>query len=188
MKVCDVDGCDRRHEYRGLCHAHAERRRRGVPLGGPFPETPLDRMAEKIHVEGDCWMWTGATDGGGRYGSIYNSATKKVERAHRRAYELLVGPVEDGLVIDHLCRRTLCVNPDHLDQVTQRENILRGFGIPAANARKTHCVNGHEYAMGNTLRKGPDGRQRACRECRRVASREGQRRRRQRIRQEADAA
>ena len=65
--------------------------------------------------------------------------------AHRVAYESVHGPVSRSLVIDHLCRNRWCCNPDHLEAVTQRENILRGSGASARNAVKTHCPNGHEY-------------------------------------------
>jgi len=182
--ACTVAGCGRKQEARGYCHSHFERHRQGKPVGGPFPETPLDRLAEKIEVDGDCWIFTGATDGDGRYGALYNGATQKVERAHRRAYELLVGTIPAGLVLDHLCRRTLCVNPDHLDVVTQRENILRGGWGSATNARKTHCNRGHEFDVDNTIVR-PSGRQ--CRECTRANARTYQRRRRAAARSEVAA-
>ena len=66
-------------------------------------------------------------------------------RAHRLTYVLLVGPIQEGLVLDHLCRNRYCVNPQYLEQVTNRKNVLRGSGITAKNAIKAHCVNGHDF-------------------------------------------
>ena len=83
--------------------------------------------------------------------------------AHRLAYELVKGPISDGLQIDHLCRNRACINPDHLEAVTQRENILRGEGVAALNARKTHCPQGHAYDEENTLIL--TGRQAGARRC-----------------------
>lgn len=87
--------------------------------------------------------------------------------AHRYAYESIVGPIPNGMVLDHVkqrCGNRACVNPAHLEPVTNRVNILRGSGITALNARKTHCPKGHEYTDANTIR-GKD-RVRKCRSCR----------------------
>ena len=74
--------------------------------------------------------------------------------AHRFAYELLVGPIPEGLTLDHVkargCTSTLCVNPAHLEPVTNEVNILRGIGFPALNAGKSTCPKGHPYSEGNT--------------------------------------
>ena len=85
--------------------------------------------------------------------------------AHRFAYETFVGPIPEGLTIDHLCRIRHCVNPEHLEAVTDRVNILRGEGISAQHARATHCPQGHPYDLINTY-VAPDG-DRDCRDCRR---------------------
>ncbi|TDD77726.1 HNH endonuclease [Actinomadura rubrisoli] len=85
---------------------------------------------------------------------------------HRFVYESLVGPIPEGLVLDHLCRVRACCNPAHLEPVTDRVNILRGASITAANARKTHCDHGHEFTSQNTYRHR--GR-RLCRACNRDA-------------------
>jgi hypothetical protein len=84
-------------------------------------------------------------------------------QAHRYAYELLVGPIASGLVLDHLCRNPGCVNPKHLEPVTDRENTRRGISSAAENAKKTHCYRGHPFDERNTYvnLKG----KRACREC-----------------------
>lgn len=110
---------------------------------------------------GSCWTWLPPDDGCG-YGQFYLNGS--VVRAHRYSYEAFVGPIPDGLDIDHLCRNPRCVNPEHLEPVPPRENLLRGFSPAANNARKTHCPQGHPYDEANTYRYKT---QRACRACQR---------------------
>ena len=93
-----------------------------------------------------CWLWIAGIAGGG-YGSYWNG-TKKVS-AHRFSYEQTRGPIPQGLEIDHLCRQRLCVNPEHLEAVTHRENVLRGDGWTAHQARQTHCHRGHPLTPDN---------------------------------------
>jgi len=108
-----------------------------------------------------CWIWTAWLSDG--YGLIKNDGRTII--AHRLAYELYKGPIPDGLELDHLCRNRCCVNPDHLEPVTRQANILRGMGLCAENAKKTHCSNGHPYDEKNTyVRKRVSGG-RACRTC-----------------------
>ena len=126
------------------------------------------RIAEKIRVEGDCWLWQGYTLGRGEYGGISVDGTYKY--VHRVMYEILIGPIPDGLTLDHLCRQTLCANPFHCEPVTLRENILRGDSPTAVNARKSHCIHGHPLS-GENLYTAPDGH-RYCRTCRRRLRRE----------------
>lgn len=109
--------------------------------------------------DGECWPWLGSGDG--RYGQLYVSG--KSIKAHRFAYELLVGPIPDGLTLDHLCRNTACVNPAHLEPVSHRENVLRGDGLTARRARQTHCKRGHEFTTENTYVTAIG--QRKCRTC-----------------------
>lgn len=133
------------------------------------PETFLRSLWRRVTRTDSCWIWTGATRPNG-YGHLMKE--RKDVLAHRTVYEMLVGPIPEGLTLDHLCRDRACVNPDHLEPVTNKVNILRGFGPAAINARKTHCPQGHEYAAGNvTTWKG----HRECRAC----AREEQRVRRQ---------
>lgn len=110
--------------------------------------------------DGGCWLWTGAKTSNG-YGYLNTDGGRRL--AHRFSYESLVGPIPAGLQLDHLCRVRHCVNPTHLEPVTQRENVLRGEGLSAANARKTHCSRGHEYTPENTYIYA-EGR-RHCRPC-----------------------
>lgn len=118
----------------------------------------LDRLLEKVFVEASgCWIWQGATASNG-YGRIGTGLGKATGQVHRVAYEQMVGPIPSGLHLDHLCRHRLCVNPDHLEPVTQTENNRR-----AARAnRKSHCPKGHAMTPENTV----PGRQRQCRICR----------------------
>lgn len=87
---------------------------------------------------------------------------------HRIAYELAVGPIPVGLVIDHLCRNHSCINPEHLEPVTNVENVMRGESAWARNARKTHCKRGHEFTDENTIRRNGT---RSCRQCRSMKGR-----------------
>jgi HNH endonuclease len=107
---------------------------------------PLEeRFRAKVRVDEatGCWLWTAATDGHG-YGQI-NVAGVPV-KAQRIAWVLYVGPIPDGLHIDHLCRVRLCVNPAHLEPVTAAENTRRQLAaIGHPNSRKTHCPRGHPY-------------------------------------------
>lgn len=122
-----------------------------------------ERFWSKVEKTATCWLWLAARDGKG-YGAAYVGGRQV--RAHRFAYELLVGPIPEGLVLDHVkargCQHRHCVNPDHLEAVTNRENLMRGEGITAIAARKTHCPQGHPYDYVD-----PKSRKRKCRTCRR---------------------
>jgi hypothetical protein len=111
-----------------------------------------------------CWIWTGATGGHGVhvYG-VYGETT-----AHKWSYEYFVGPVPDGLVVDHFfCENKMCVNPWHVEPTTQRENLLRSpITLNSINTAKTHCINGHEFTPENTYISPTNG-QRVCRACKR---------------------
>jgi hypothetical protein len=114
-----------------------------------------------------CWLWAGYVSRDG-YGTV--SAGKRMHKAHRMSYEAFVGPIPEGLDIDHLCRVRNCVNPEHLEPVTRQVNCLRGDTVAAKHAATTHCPQGHEYTPENTYssKRG----ERDCRACRRVRNRE----------------
>ena len=112
-----------------------------------------------------CWLWTGSRNQLG-YGTM--RVEPKRIAAHRFAYELLVGPIPEGLELDHLCRVPGCVNPDHLEPVTHRENLLRGVSPSGRYARRTHCKHGHKFTPENTY-PSPTIRRRCCKTCKRAA-------------------
>lgn len=117
----------------------------------------LERFWSKVDASGDCWEWIGARDPRG-YGRFRFEGEARL--AHRVAWGLLVGPIGVGLTLDHLCRNHPCVNPDHLEPVTQRVNVNRGFHRVVL---KTHCPKGHPYEGENVrLERGV----RVCRICR----------------------
>lgn len=140
-----------------------------VDQHGPVP-------AERPDL-GPCWIWQGrpSREGYGRIG-LDGGRHAPVMLVHRFVYELLVGPIPDGLTLDHLCRVRLCVNPAHLEPVTRGENVMRGVGFAPENARKTHCPHGHEYDVANTW-ISPKG-YRNCRACNREKARRRHRARR----------
>lgn len=121
-------------------------------------------LRRRIDVDpvSSCWNWTGAMRHSG-YGAMFLTGTKSVA-AHRYVYEYTVGPIPDGLVLDHLCRNRRCVNPVHLEAVTQRINSLRGDTIPRRQALQTHCVNGHEFTT-ETIYVHPQRGTRLCKVC-----------------------
>lgn len=126
----------------------------------------IQELKKRFTQQGDCWIWHGRIDTTG-YGR-YNIKGDKDHGAHRLVYETLLGvKVPKEFHLDHLCRTPLCVNPDHLEPVTCRENVLRGIGPAAINAKKTGCHNGHEYTTDN-LYIDPRGK-RECRICRKSA-------------------
>ncbi len=145
--------------------------------------TAEERFWFYVDVTPVCWEWTGPVDDWG-YGRLWTGERRV--HAHRYCYALLVGPIPVGLTLDHLCRVTVCVNPDHLEPVDAIANIMRGYGLPARNARKTHCVNGHPFTPENTSIRSRTGH-RTCKACRKqVDKRRYQRQKAQRERDAAD--
>lgn len=108
------------------------------------------RQTVEYDTNGGCWLWRGWVSPEG-YGKGYDPKIKRNKPAHRLSYESFVGPIPDGLVIDHLCRVRSCVNPAHLRVATNTENVMCGVGITAKNAVKTHCPKGHAYEGDNLL-------------------------------------
>ena len=114
---------------------------------------------------GGCWLWTGAKRNKGGYGAFSPSGRRgDLLFAHRVSFDIFRGVIPDGFVIDHLCRVRRCVNPWHLEPVTDRENSLRGISPAAMNAAKISCQNGH-HLSGDNLYISKTG-QRGCRICR----------------------
>lgn len=134
-----------------------------------------DRLVDKVCVDASgCWLFEGYINPGG-YGAMLDD-DGRTRTAHRISYKVFVGPIPAGLQLDHLCHTIAqdcaggpscphrrCVNPAHLEPVTQRENALRGVSFSAVNAVKTHCVNDHEFTPENTYYRTPTHRQ--CRTC-----------------------
>lgn len=126
----------------------------------PKPKPAIERFLAKVReAENGCHEWTAGQNGRGygvfAYGTRANpngrsNSNMGMVLAHRWAYEYFVGPIPEGLTIDHLCRNRLCCNPAHLEVVTQRENTLRGESVSALAARRTHCPKGHPYSPENT--------------------------------------
>jgi len=138
----------------------------GVELGSAegymsITESDIERFWSKVDKTDSCWLWT-ACKSSTQYGVIRLSGTTRY--AHRISYYLSKGDLADGLVVDHLCRTRHCVNPDHLELVTNRENILRGNGWSGRNASKTSCLRGHPLTPDNLTGRTRPGRE--CKQCR----------------------
>jgi hypothetical protein len=121
-------------------------------MAWPKLETLEERFWQKVRYDKqtDCWIWTAWKVEG--YGRFY--VGRKAVSAHQQSYFFIFGErIPNGLVPDHLCRNTTCVNPFHVEPVTSRVNILRGFGTGARYARRTHCNRGHPL-FGENLKIG----------------------------------
>src|SRR3990167_2214942 len=138
------------------------------------PKADFEGWLESMYVpepNSGCWIWLGAR-------TLRNYPILQIEgmsqRAHRAVYEFYHGKVAHNLVIDHLCRNTLCVNPKHLEPVTSWINVKRGRASPPVlNAIKTHCINGHLFDETNThiVNDNRGGEWRYCRSCGRERAR-----------------
>lgn len=129
-----------------------------LPPGSPL----VDRLANRLTItERGCWE-TDYRVGSKGYALVQVDGQPR--GVHRAAYDLLVGDCPVDQVADHLCRNRKCFNPDHLEPVTHRENLMRGDTAAARNAVKTHCDRGHEFDSDNTVMVNK-GRHRRCRTC-----------------------
>lgn len=117
-----------------------------------------ERFMAHVDTSGECWEWIGYRMPAG-YGKATVIGEGRKELAHRLAYRLFIGPIPDGLTLDHLCRNTGCVRPDHLEPVTLAENIRR------AHPPRTHCPQGHSLADAYTERTRHGNIGRRCRVC-----------------------
>jgi len=120
-----------------------------------------DRFWEKVSAEGPCWEWMAAKMKNG-YGVFNLGRGLGTTLAHRFAYEQTVGTIGSGLQLDHLCRNRACVNPDHLEPVSQQENLRRGSGFVGVNLRKKTCPRGHVY---DAVYVGRGKSERRCTSC-----------------------
>jgi GNAT superfamily N-acetyltransferase len=185
-RICSVDTCDDNARDAGMCHPHYERNRRhgdphhgglllhrGDTLGrflakvdkdGPLPQPGT--LAYERGTTSPCWLWTSPSLQGKGYGNFHYKGRNT--GAHIASFQIHGGVLIDGLELDHLCKVRLCVNPEHLEQVTHAENIRRGnTGI--FQRSKTHCPQDHIYDEQNTYYfttpRGYTGR--SCRACKR---------------------
>lgn len=135
------------------------------------PQDVLRRFWSKVEKTTSCWIWKGThfSKGYGAFSITLGKYRSKNVLAHRFSYALVRGPILNNLQIHHICNNTLCVNPAHLEAVSLKENVLRGNGITALNARKVFCKNGH-LLQGENLYIKPSGL-RICRICRRELDR-----------------
>lgn len=147
--ICQCDNCRHSVHRHNLCRTHYDRLRKTGVYGGP---TGLNATSieERLIIRSDrsggpdsCWPWLSKGKPVEGYG--YVTVKQKTRLAHVVSYEMYVGPVPEGLTLDHLCVNSPCINPKHLEPVTMQENILRGNGLAGQNARKTHCPKGHPY-------------------------------------------
>lgn len=165
---CLEVGCEKRRYARGFCRQH-------YLAGAPWPAvTAAERFFAMVDPSGSrdsCWIWTGHVDKKG-YGKFW---FQRSVSAHRWAYEFLRGDVPAGLMLDHLCENPPCVNPWHLDPVTNLENQKRSKNTFAG---RTHCKNGHPLS-GDNLYPWSYTQQRMCVTCARRRTREYQQRKQQ---------
>lgn len=140
--------------------------------------TPEGFVAKTRLTAAGCWEWGGRRTSKG-YGAL--KVERRETRAHRLAFEMFVGPIPDGLEIDHLCRNRACVNPDHLEAVDHHTNLLRGDTLAHRHAIAVSCPFGHPYDEENTVivRRADPSRpvERRCRACKRRRDREQYRKR-----------
>lgn len=171
MSACIRDGCDATARARYLCSRHySQARTTGnlPPRMSNFGKSPEERFLAFTEKTDSCWLWSGALTSEG-YASFKADGQPN---GHRWAYQHFVGAIPAGLYIDHLCRVRHCVNPDHLEAVTNAENIRRGesrLNSAKYAATLTHCPQGHEKTEANVYRSFNPKYNRwesACRPCR----------------------
>lgn len=117
----------------------------------------------------DCWLYASYINPVTGYGQrgIKHHGKSKYQYVHRIFYENIKGRIPKGLAIDHLCGVRHCINPIHMEAITNNENVRRGQYRNSWNAKKTHCPKGHEYTISNTMLNKRGGR--LCRTCKRLA-------------------
>jgi hypothetical protein len=168
--TCSVAGCDRKPKAMGMCGNHRRTfRKHGDPTANGH-QLKMDQWQARFWANvypcpvTGCWHWGAAIFAKrGGYGNF--CIRGKSRKAHVVAYELLVGPVSDGLVLDHLCRVTCCVNPDHLEPVTPGENTRRAHSPSMLSRQSGRCVSGLHLMTPDNVYIRPDNGRRWCRAC-----------------------
>lgn len=166
-RLCSAASCDRDAATKvGMCLKHYKRWKRRGTTHDVTPEERFFAYIQPVAKWDACWIWVNSKQVGG-YGRF--SVGKTLHLAHRWSYEFFRAEIPDGLNIDHLCSTPACVNPWHLEPVTQRVNLHRSRNHVGENARKTHCIRGHEFNEANTYltREG----RRHCKPCARIRDR-----------------
>lgn len=133
-----------------------------------LPKAPFSDIWARATPEPNtgCWLWTDFLSDAG-YGTVNRGTSGSSSiLAHRAFYEMLVGPIPEGMTLDHKCRVRCCVNPQHMEPVTMKVNVLRGIGPTALNKQKTECPRGHQFTPENTWRNNRGSR--VCATCERV--------------------
>lgn len=172
--LCTVDGCGRPGRMTGPCALHGGRLLKKGEVGPPGrmkrPLAPIiERLLEKVHMPsqmGACWEARESSRATNGYGALrlIQDGRSRIRSFHVLTYEHFIGPIPEGLVLDHLCRNPPCCNPWHLEAVTERVNILRGTGMSARNAVKTRCVRDHDLMDPENVKLDRKGR-RVCLAC-----------------------
>lgn len=167
MKLCNIDGCGRKHLAMGWCNAHYRASRR-APTNTP---SDLERLEAFISIEPNsgCWLWTASTQ---RFGYGQFRMNGKTRPAHRASWELHRWPIATDVFLLHVCDVPSCVNPDHLRPGTQRDNMRDMHSKGRARngtENQTHCHRGHEFTPDNLIPNAAGSRM--CRECARMLKR-----------------